>query len=503
MSSSDRVSTVTFPPALRAGLIGRFGAVDLAFFSVALIATWMGLNGIGSGWSTPIAAFVLALLVALVPLAPRVGGRRATDFILPAAGALLDRATGRGVYRGAVFAPRSLAERMDLPGDLAGFRLIEMPAADGLSRIGVMVNDREKVAVVVALTFGGTLSTKDDAEQAVLLDGWEQVLSMLASPENGLRRFQLLVRSAPDSSNLAARHLYDKGTVRSGLVWQNAQALVTGPAADSPRHEVFLVLEFSLKSMSEELSKIDGKWGDAAIGAVLRDRLVEVERALQEEQISTQGWLRPGQYASLIRTQFDPDAQPLHDMLAGVSADSDTRMAGPAATERSWKFYRHDSGVSQTLWIHEMPGRPVRSMFLAPLLQPHGECRRSLSIVTQPLNESSAESHLQRQAQRADQQVSGRERRQLPVSARSRKEARAIAAQDAAIADKDTLFRYLIFITVTAPDEQRCRRGVLAVQRRVKKANCESAVLYGEQDQGFFAGALPFARGLVPMRGKR
>jgi len=42
---------------------------------------------------------------------------------------------------------------------------------------------------------------------------------------------------------------------------------------------------------------------------------------------------------------------------------------------------------------------------------------------------------------------------------------------------------------------------VLSVQRRLTKSGCQSMVLYGEQDQAFFAAALPLARGLTPLRG--
>ncbi len=495
-------ASVTFPPAARAGVIGRFGGVDLVFFSVALVAAWIGLHSIGSGWTIPIVTAVICLLAVVLPLMPRVGGRRATDYIWPVIGAFIDRATGRGSYRGAVYAPASLAHNWDLPGDLAGFRMIEVSAADGHSRIALKYNKREKVALATALTFGGTLVTKDEADRALALAGWESVMTLLAGKEAGIRRFQLLARATTDTSNLAARHLRDKAVVRSGLVWQNAQALVTGPAANAPRHEVYVVLEYDLTTMSEELDKIDSKWGDQAIGAVIRDRLAEVEHALKDEGITTRGWLRPGQDAALIHTQFDPDSVPLHDMLAGPAADLEPRMAGPSAAERSWKYYRHDSGVSQTLWIHEMPGRPVHTSFLAPLLQ-DSSAHHSISIVSQPLDEATAQGMTEKQSLRADQAVTSRANRGLFVSSRAKKEAQAVRAQDQALADQDVMFRYLIFVTVTGSDEASCRRGVLAVRRSIHKAKCAAAVLYGEQDQAFFAGALPFARGLTPMRGRK
>ncbi|UVS77330.1 hypothetical protein [Actinokineospora sp. UTMC 2448] len=62
-------------------------------------------------------------------------------------------------------------------------------------------------------------------------------------------------------------------------------------------------------------------------------------------------------------------------------------------------------------------------------------------------------------------------------------------------------FRYPMFVCVTAPDLDRLRRAVSSVRRRLTRIKCSAMPLYGEQDQAFFAAALPLARGLSPMRG--
>jgi len=82
------------------------------------------------------------------------------------------------------------------------------------------------------------------------------------------------------------------------------------------------------------------------------ERLPDLERGVRDAQITTKGWLRPGQYAAVLKTQFDPESLPLHDILGGQLSELDPRLAGPAATERSWKSFRHDSAVSRTVWVH-------------------------------------------------------------------------------------------------------------------------------------------------------
>lgn len=497
---------VVFPPAARAGVLGRFSGIDLALLGGAVAALWVGVRHIPENWSWVIVCVVVAGLLLALPLLPRISGRRATEYIGPLLGAWMDRTTGRGVYRGAVFAPRSLTDRIDLPGDLAAFRPITASVSDGRSRIGLMVNRREKVVLAVARTSGTTLATTDDQQLQRVFAGWESALEAMGREGLGLRRFQILIRTVEDSTNQVAQHLQSKAQVRSGLPWTISQALATGPAARAPREEVFVVVEFSLEAMADDLNRIDRRWGDEAVGVAVRDRLAEVEHAITEEGVQA-SWLRPGQYASLVRTQFDPLSRELHDLLSPATADVDARMAGPAAAERSWRWFRHDSGISQTLWIPEMPGEPQPVSFLAPLLQPlsrsGGAVHRSISIVVQPLSEARAQTQVRRQAQRAEDAVADRQRRQLFVSARARREARAAQVQNEAIGQQQTMFRYLMLVTVTGEDETSCLRGVQAMQRRIKRAKCESAVLYGEQDQAFYAGALPFCRGLVPLRGKR
>ena len=108
---------------------------------------------------------------------------------------------------------------------------------------------------------------------------------------------------------------------------------------------------------------------------------------------------------------------------------------------------------------------------------------------------------VERQALRADSSANQNRKLGRPDSARLRKERAAAADQDEAQAAGDGIFRFSLFLTITAPDEATLTRQTLAARRQLTRARCQSVVLYGEQDQAFFASALPLARGLAPMRG--
>lgn len=491
-----------FPPRQTSRLLGRFGAVDLAMFAAAIVLLVVALNLLPA-WGWLIALGIPALILLLLPLPRPAGGRPFTDYLGPAVGTVWDKLTGRNVYRGAVFAPDSLKYRMDLPADLAGYRMISVPARDGVSRIGLMVNEahpKHRTAAATMLTSGQSLITADEASAAISLDGYEAVLESWCQRKSGIGRYQVMVRTAPDVINQAARHVYLRAPITSGPVWENTRELVTGPAASAVRQEIYVVIEFDLSALSKQIEQVDKNWGDEAIGGAVRDLLLDIETSLNEERIKSDGWLRPGQYAALIHTQFDPDSMPLYDMLGAVHKDLDPRLAGPSATERSWKHYRHDSALSQTIWVHEMPGRPVRTGWLRPVLGQTG-VQRTVSLVAQPLDALVAQRQVQRQSQTTGSDVELRQQKGMFVSARKRKEVHAAAEQDQALAGGDGFFRYQMFITVTAATEAALHKDVLSVQRRLTKAYCQSVVLYGEQDQAFFAGALPLARGLAPLRG--
>lgn len=495
----SRGPQVVIPPLARSGLVGRFSASDLATFVVAVAVVYWGARQLPA-WGWLLGAVLVAGVVACIPFV-KPGGRSLYAFVPIAVGAMGDRLLGRGVYRGAVFAPESLAYRMDLPGDLAELRQVAVTTGDGISQVGLFVSDRkgQRTATAALLSFGSTALTRDMTEQVVDLAAYETVLESWCAPGAGIARYQLFVRTAPDVTNPAGRHAMESARIRSGPVWENTRELITGPAADAQRYEVYLVVAFDLGALQSEIEEIDKNWSDDAVGAIVLTRMAEVENAIAEAGITTRGWLRPGQYAGVLHTQLDPTSLPVYDVLGNKEGDIDPHLAGPAAAERTWRYYRHDGAVSQTLWVHTTPGRPVGVGWLAPVLLQTG-VRRAFSFVAQPLEIAAAERQVARQAGRAEGAIAKKNRRGVFVPARVRKEAQSAEMQNQQLADGGGLHRYHLFITVTADNETALNKDVLAVRRRLHRAGLGAMILYGEQDQAFFAGGLPLARGLQPLR---
>jgi hypothetical protein len=485
----------TFPPRRQNGVIGKLGLGQMIAIVIGIALPWLGVQL--HNLYTFIGLLVLGIGVVALSF-QRFGGRYVTDWFRPALGAVISSMRGTGVYRGAVFGPNSLAHRMDLPGDLAGLRMISAPNPDGQTRVGLCLDERAGTVTAALLTQGTPIILEESAEQQARLDEWESVMESTCDADTAITRWQLLFRSMPDSTNQAQQYYLDKVVDRDSLPASALRELVSRAAPAAQRHEVFFVVALSLDGLAADIKASGGD--DDAIGVVVVERLIELQRQIIEARIPVKGWLSPGHYAAVIHSQFDPDALPLYDAQADDRDEMDPRTAGPSATERQWVSYLHDSGMSSTIWVHELPRRSVKANWLSPLLQ-QGDVRRSITLVAEPLDTARAERSINNQRLAAAGTIYTKEKHGLIVDARTEKELSAAQRLDDELSSGAGYFRYHMFVTVTASDQERLRRSVTAVRRRLTRIRCMSMVLYGEQDQAFFAAALPLARGLAPMRG--
>lgn len=484
----------TFPPRRINGVLGKVTFAQLLTIVIAIALPWLGIR---SGSVGAFAALAVAGCLLVWLAFTRVGGRHLTAWCRPVVAVMWSRLRGLATYRGAVFAPGSLRERMDLPGDLVHLRMVSAPHTDGRTRIGLVVDDKAGTVTAALLTEGTPIVLEESTEQAGRLNDWEAVMESTCDSDSAVVRWQLLVRSMPDTTNTAQQYYLDRVQDPEQLAAQALRELVAHAAPSGQRHEVFFVVSFGLAGLASEVRAAGG--GDEALGVVVVERLAEIQRQMADARIPTQGWLTPGHYAAVIHTQFDPDSLGLYDPT-GHSAEIDPRTAGPSATERQWALFLHDSAVSSTVWVHELPRRPVTGSWLSPLLQ-QTDLRRSITLVAEPLDTARAEKSITSQRLAAAGSIYLKERHGLVVDARTQKELDAAQRLDDELAGGEGYFRYSMFVCCSAPDADQLRRAVASVRRKLTRARCSSMVLFGEQDQAFFAAALPLARGLAPMRG--
>jgi len=494
-----------FPPRSSKGAVLGFAWSQIFLVVAGIIAAVVGLNLLTAGyrWAGAAAFVACGLLVTLGLL--RLKGRRITEWAPVVAGALLQSRTGQSQYRGGPFSANP--DHLDLPGPAAGYRWLPATAADGTTQVGLLHHRRERTVTAALVCYGANLILADRDVQDRRLTDWALVLQILGSEyaDAGLVRWSMMSRAVSDTGNRAQRYLINRAVDTSTVAYQSLAELTASAAPAAQRHETVLAVVFDIAKLSGEITDAGGT--DAAIAAVMLDRLTGIEATVAEAGVSTGGWLSLRAYAALIRTQFDPDDQEAVDLRAsaahgtGVQAGAEPRLAGPiAARTVGWNTYQHDSAYSRTLWVAQMPRQQVAGTWLTPLYT-RTTCRRTVTLVAQPVPAALAQLASRRdKVARAGDELTQRKLR-LVRTAREDDEARAVEQIDREQARGHVRYRYALLVTVTAPDVKALDRDVRAVKRLVSRAGCEAVSLAGEQDQAFLAGALPLARGLKPMRG--
>ena len=490
-----------FPPRSTRGSIMGFSWGQIGMAVAGVICLVIAANLLAAGRQGSAAGMVLAALVLLTVGLLRLRGRRVTEWAPIVAGALTQRASGQDRYRGGVFAATAGSTHLHLPGPAAGYQWLPAVAADGLTEVGLLHHCRENTVTAALLCAGSNLVLADTQVQQQRLSAWAEVLNLLGTEyaDAGLARWALTARAVPDAGNRAQRYLVQAAVDTDTPAYRSLAELTAGAAPSTQRHEVYLSVVFDTKKLSAEI--IDAGGTDAAIATVVLDKLGGVRAAVGEAGVDTVGWLTPRQYAAVLRTQFDPEDQPHVDMRTASAAGAAPHMAGPIAAESvGWSSYRHDSGFSQTLWVYEMPRQPVAMTWMTALFT-RTAGRRAVTVVAEPVPAQLAQLATRRdKVARAGDEITKRKMR-LVRTAREDDEARSVEQVDREQAAGHVRYRYAIVVTVTADTHEQLRHDVRAVKRALGRAGCQAVVLYGEQDQGFVAGALPLARGLKPMRG--
>ncbi|GAA3952102.1 SCO6880 family protein [Actinoplanes auranticolor] len=497
-----------FPPRSTRGAVLGFTWSQIALVMAGVIAAVVALNLlVASQRGAAIAAF--AGCVALITLGLlRFKGRRVTEWAPVVAGALLQRRAGQHEYRGGPYAPDSSERWMDLPGPAAAYVWLPATATDGTTQIGLLHHRKEKTVTAALVCYGTNLILADRDVQTQRLTDWAQLLNILGSEyaDAGLIRWSVTSRAVPDTGNAAQRFLVSRAVDISSAAYRSLAQLTAAAAPAAQRHEIYLAVVFDIARLSKEIAQAGGT--DAAIAAVVLDRLAGIEAAVGEAGVTTGGWLSPRAYAAVIRTQFDPDDQEVVDLRgstapisAGTAAGVEPRLAGPVAARTvGWNTYQHDSAYSRTLWVAQMPRQQVAATWLSPLYM-RTTTRRAVTLVAQPVPAALAALATRRdKVSRAGDEVTKR-RLRLVRTAREDDEARAVEQIDREQAAGHVRYRYALLITITARTLPELDRDVRAVKRILSRAGCEAISLAGEQDQAFAAGALPLARGLKPARG--
>lgn len=433
-------------------------------------------------------AFVIPAVGVPVALA-RWRGRPVIEVVPPVAAYVAQVATGQTDYVAPWPAPDAELVAhddgpmvLDLPGALHGvtLRTVETRTLHLLrpdDPLCVIDQTGARTVTVVAEVFAPAFLLADDETQDDLTRGWSVVLDHAARSGSPISMLQVIDATVPGGREGGEAWHQRHGAVDTAAVADYA-ALRASIAAGQVHRSLVAV------TVSDQRARSDRRASKGSTIDVLLAEASQLDSVLERAGVHVVGWLGPQAVAHLLRSAYDPaSCRALGDVeLSALNA-------GPIATRNRWGIFAHDSGVSCTLLAAAWPDQ-FNADVLRHLLLPGGVDRR-VSLSFSPVDPA-----------RAARQVRARRNVGASVEAsaqvRQASDARIDAAAkraDAELADGAGMYRYSLYVTVTAATPELLEENVAAMCAYALSARMELRRLYGVQDAAF-AATLPLGRGI-------
>ena len=213
--------------------------------------------------------------------------------------------------------------------------------------------------------------------------------------------------------------------------------------------------------------------------------------ALRAAELTSTGWLVPGQVAVILRSAYDPAAAPALERHGDLGRDLAT--AGPVAVTETWDHIHSDSAFHTVLWISEWPRSQVYPGFLAPLVLSSGVLR-TLALHYLPVRADQAARDLRKKKTELISDATQRRKIGQIDDAEATAELDDVLQQEADLTAGHGVLRVTGLISVSAPTVDELDTAVAAIEQAAIQASCETRRLVGQQAQAFTAAALPLCR---------
>jgi hypothetical protein len=492
----------------RQGFFGQMSLTGCALVAAAALTVLVPVYA--QHWTGELIALPVAGLLLLTATA-RILGMTADEWAALAVRHHLNVAGGRSVFLSGVLAPRRRADDdaqpTDLPGVLARLDILRAPIGGG-----------EELAVVhdpLTGTYSAVLEIRHPGlglEDADTVDrrvgAWGAFLRTQCVEGGPIVRIAVHQRSSPDDGTALqswTRLHLDPSAPAAATALVTELAAHGGPIANS--RTTYLTVTLSAARARLAIKGAGG--GRLGACAVLVRELVAMQASLAAADLQVVSQLGPRALAQVIRTAYDPDsvaelamrnAAAATPSWKGVAPGVDPSLAGPAAAETSWGTYRHDGAVSVTYQVRGWPAATVYATCLQPLLRARLNAGRSLTLLYEPLGPRRARAELARERTKRDVARRLRARTGRIESMDERAEMSRAVEQDAARAAGHGIVRFTGLVTVTVTDPAQLETACAELQQDGAAAGLELRRLWGAQDAGFAAGAIPLGQGLPARR---
>ena len=479
-NSDYPLAPVQFSRLTKRGIMLGLSLPQLVVLGVAILAVVASLytgGGMGLAWTSPL--WSSAALVAVIP----AGGRKIIEWVPILARWVARTYLGQLIYRRRIIKPRP-AGTLALPGDAAALREWEDPETGA-----AMIHDPHAQTITAILGVSHpAFVLLDPGEQQRRVSGWGRVLA--ATCRSGrIARIQVSERTLPDSGSGLAEWWRTHGTNDGSWAATTYAELIerAGPAGE--RHATTISLALDMKAAARQIRTSGGGMRGAAV--VLRQEMTTMTTALRAAELTSTGWLTPGEVAVILRSAYAPAAAPALERHGALGRDLAT--AGPVAVTETWDRLRSDSAFHAVLWINEWPRSQVFPGFLAPLVLSNG-ILRTLALHYTPVRADQAARDLRRKKTELISDASQRRKIGQVEDASASAELDDVLQQEADLTAGHGVLRVSGLISVSAPTVDELDAAVAAVEQAAIQASCETRRLVGQQAVAFAAAALPLCR---------
>ena len=490
----------------RSGFLGDLSLVGCMLVAAAGLSVMIPVYA--QDWAGELLGMPAA--IALLALARvHIFGMTADKWAVCALRHYINVAGGRTMFFSGIFAPRRADDSQpgDLPGTLARLRILSAPAGGGEELAIVWDTLENTYSAVIEVRYPG-LALEDTDQINRRVGAWGSFLRTQCVEGGPIVRIAVQQRSLPDDGTAlqswTALHT-DPNAPETAIKIVKELADQGGPIANT--RTTYLTVTLSATRARLAIKGAGG--GQLGACAVLIRELAAMQSALGAADLQVTSRLSPRELAQAIRVAYDPDSvaeMALRNTAAGMPdwtglpAGTTPDLAGPAAAETFWRTYRHDGGTSVTYQVRGWPASSVYPTCLQPLLRPRPNATRSLALLYEPLGPRRARTQLARERTKRDVARRLRARSGRIESMDERAEMIRALDQDAARAAGHGIVRFTGMITVTVTSDDDLDAACAELQQDGSAAGLELRRMWGAQDAGFAAAALPLGQGLPQQR---
>lgn len=476
----------------RRQLIGSLGPIGVLAAVVVLVVAFFTMAAAGLAYGLMVGA-IGAVVVG--PMGVQIGGYTAAERGVRRLLWWRGRRQRRTAYRSGVVSPLPGSHR--LPGLAWRSRVMDVDTdRPGWSAVGIVVYPGPPRTFSVTLrcdTSGTDLVDPETADAWVANTGaWLQALGS----EPDLIQAQVTVETSPDpgtalASAVAAQVRPDVPRLAAEVLDEIVRTYPRAAAATDTR----VTLTFRApKPRRPRAGGLVRKVSDEDMCRRIASRLPGLAARLRGTGAGEVSPLSATDLARVCRAAYDPaaitDLSRVDDPAVVTWAD-----CGPVAADEHWDHYVHDSGVSVTWGLADVPRGVLHSTVMPTMMAPDlGVAAKRVTVIYRPLTPAQASHTVDADVRDSAFQL-GRKARPTARDMVAVSAAHATAREEAAGAG---LVRFSVLFTVTVPGLEALDRAEDAIRDLSEITRLRLRPQYGSQAAAFTAG-LPLGVVLADM----